>query len=487
MIDIYSKPTVSLDVRDATNTINTTFDTIGSFPIYISATTQPATQAPIGFHLSIVSNSIYDTIDSIGQDKTVNIGDEVYSKFFDQDTDLEDVVISAGDVDLESSMDYTIKCVASMNSGLTAETSLDFSVHWEDVPYIPNASILYDSETVVTHIHPTCGMYTFTFYEVTHNVQNDTYTATDNEVSVLVNGGKPLSCPWTYDAFGNKKRVYTETTDTGSTRYYYLSNGRKVNVSQYNVTSQREPVRLENGSIVWTGSTDIEIDEDGVVTGGETVYYYKGEKVVNAEGVLLSVYRREFDGSFTELAKDIDNLSNTYITDPHPALDSARYRIVATSVSTGAVSYYDMPGLKIGEKDIIIQWDEDWSNFEDVGDALPSQPPWSGSMLRLPYNIDISDSYGMDVSLVEYIGRKRPVSYYGTQLGETSTWNTVVPKDDEETIYALRRLATWTGDAYVREPSGTGYWANVSVSFSQKHNDLTIPVTLSIKRVEGGA
>ena len=42
------------------------------------------------------------------------------------------------------------------------------------------------------------------------------------------------------------------------------------------------------------------------------------------------------------------------------------------------------------------------------------------------------------------------------------------------------------GDAYVREPSGSGYWANITVSFSRKHRDVTIPVTLGITRVEGG-
>ena len=42
------------------------------------------------------------------------------------------------------------------------------------------------------------------------------------------------------------------------------------------------------------------------------------------------------------------------------------------------------------------------------------------------------------------------------------------------------------GDCYVREPSGSGYWANVTVSFSQKHCELTIPVTLNLTRVEGG-
>ena len=55
-----------------------------------------------------------------------------------------------------------------------------------------------------------------------------------------------------------------------------------------------------------------------------------------------------------------------------------------------------------------------------------------------------------------------------------------------QVIGMVRRLAAWTGDVYVREPSGSGYWANVTVSFSQKHCEVVIPVTLDIKRVEGG-
>ena len=107
-------------------------------------------------------------------------------------------------------------------------------------------------------------------------------------------------------------------------------------------------------------------------------------------------------------------------------------------------------------------------------------------MLRLPYNVDVADSHDPDVALVEYIGRKHPVSYYGTQLGESATWNTEIEKDDRDTLYAIRRLAVYSGDVYVREPSGSGYWAHITVSFSQKHRELTIPITLNIKRVEGG-
>lgn len=202
--------------------------------------------------------------------------------------------------------------------------------------------------------------------------------------------------------------------------------------------------------------------------------------------VMLSVYRRDFDGTFTELAKNLDNARNTFITDPHPALDHARYRIVAITRSTGAVSYYDVT-TPVGGTAVVIQWNETWSNFDIINQDRQSQATWSGSMLKLPYNIDVADSNSADVSLIGYIGRKHPVAYYGTQLGSASTWNVAIPKNDKETLYALRRLAAWMGDVYVREPSASGYWAKISVSFSQKHKDLTIPVTMNITRVEGGA
>ena len=60
------------------------------------------------------------------------------------------------------------------------------------------------------------------------------------------------------------------------------------------------------------------------------------------------------------------------------------------------------------------------------------------------------------------------------------------PKYDKETLYAIRRLSKWTGDVYVREPSGTGYWANVNVNYNINYDSLIIPITISVTRVEGG-
>lgn len=365
-VDIYATPTVALFV---TNSQGATFTELNSYPINISANAGPNTQKPIGYHLTITANESYETVDNVGNRQLVNNGAAVYSKYFDTSDNPFEIMLSAGDLNLANNVSYTLTCTVSMNSGLTAEESIMFTVAWSDAEeYWPNAEIMYDSETFTTSIKPYC--------------------------------------------------------------------------------------ETENGKLI--------------------------------EGIKLSVYRREFDGSFIELATGLNNTDETYITDPHPSLDYARYRVVATTESTGAVVYYDVPGVPIDEKAVILQWDEDWVNFNVNNDEEWEQPIWSGSLLKLMYNIDVSDQHEKDKELIKYTGRDYPVSYYGTQIGHTSTWNMEIPKDDEETLYALRRLARWRGDVYVREPSGSGYWASVEVSFSQTHKELTIPVTLDITRVEGG-
>lgn len=242
-------------------------------------------------------------------------------------------------------------------------------------------------------------------------------------------------------------------------------------------------------TVAWT---DLEYEPNAEIgIDPETVVAYirpfcEDENGNPIENIYLSVYRREFDGSFTEIVKNVDNSKNAFVTDPHPALDYARYRIVATTKDTGAVSYCDVPGYPVGEHAVIIQWADEWTTFDATEDSALANPPWVGSLIRLPFNIDVTERPKVDVSLVDYIGRRNPVTYYGTKVGETATWKTVIEKSDKETLYALRRLAAWVGDVYVREPSGVGYWANISVSLEQKHRELTIPVTLDITRVEGG-
>lgn len=425
-IDIYAPATLVLNV---TNNSGSTLNTLEQFPFYIKGTAGPTTQTPIGYHVSIIANESYETVDYIGNVKMVNAGDEVYSQYYDITEELV-LEISAHSVDLENGVTYTVNCTVSMNSGLTAEDSMTFEVAWTDEQYTPNAEISVDMETLSAHIRPYCEEYPIIKYKVSYNLASNSYTRTSEVITESIEG-------YSVDD------AYTDHDD-----------------------------------IVYMGQS----------SSGENVYFCVVESEIGnlVEGVTLSVYRREFDGSFIEIGNNIINTNNTFVTDPHPSLDYARYRIVAITDSTGAVSYADIPGYFVGEKAVVIQWDEAWSNFDTTNEDEMEAPAWSGSMLKLPYNIDVSDSNSSDVTLVEYIGRRHPVSYYGTQVGSTSTWNVDIDKKDKETLYALRRLAVWMGDVYVREPSGSGYWANISVSFSQTHRELVAPVSLSITRVDGG-
>lgn len=311
----------------------------------------------------------------------------------------------------------------------------------------------------------------------------------------------------TVDDIGNKKivsagdSVYSKLFDTKERLLIELSayNIDLENNITYTVTVE---VTMNSGlstkaslefTVAWedkeySPNAEIFIDNDSLSASIRP--FCEDENGELLDGIILSVYRREFDGTFTEIGSDIGNLSYTFITDPHPALDYARYRVVAKTESTGAVSYYDLPGYPVGEKAVIIQWGEEWRSFDVTSDDTAAEervePTWTGSLLKLPYNIDVSDSYNPDVAHVEYIGRRHPVSYYGTQVGSTSTWSVEIDKKDTETLYALRRLAIWMGDVYVREPSGSGYWADINISFDQTHCELTIPVNIDVTRVEGG-
>lgn len=200
----------------------------------------------------------------------------------------------------------------------------------------------------------------------------------------------------------------------------------------------------------------------------------------------LDLYRINDDGTFTTIIENVQNGETNFVTDPHPHLNFAQYRVVAKDSKTGAQRYYDTPPYPVKCTDIIIQWDETYTNSENTSTDMGVTNTVNGTMLRLPYNIDISENTDVESNLVKYVGRKNPVAYYGTHVGYTASWSTDIPKSDTKTLSLLRKLQVYMGNVYVREPSGTGYWAKIKVSFSRNHNELVIPVSLDITRVEGG-
>ena len=426
-INVYAPPSLSLVISDGESGSSSISD-VTKYPFYILMNAGPYSQKPIGYHVSIIAKNSYETMDEHGNVKMIIAGQEIFYKFLDTNERNVSLKMTPGDVNLENNQEYDLICSVTMDSGLTEESTLSFIVALADSTYYPSAEILFDENTLCAHIRPYCMEHHYQFYRVEYN-SSIGYIRTNTVITPLE--GTSIDGALT----DYNDLVFRGTDSSGNTIYF-------------------------------------------------TVVESDGEYLV--ENVVLSVYRKEYDGRFVEIAKEVKNTDGIYVTDPHPSLDLANYRIVATDIDNGSISYTDIPGYFVGIRSIIIQWDETWSTLEVLGEDPLEKVTWAGSMLKLPYNIDVSDSNTKDVSLIEYIGRSHPVSYYGTQLGVTATWNTDIPKSDKNTIYGLRSLAIYAGDVYVREPSGSGYWANISVSFNQKHKETVVPITLEIKRVEGG-
>lgn len=419
----YQITTLNEDGTTSIQTISSEYPIVKQFPFYIKGQSNATTtQTPIGYSVSVISNDEYYYTTLLGEEGYVAAGQSVYSEYFNSKEELL-YELNASMINLEQDHTYTIKVIMTMNTGLTAEQTLMFTVGWdENLVGETNAEIIYDPVSYACSIWP---------YLRRPNYEYD-------------EDGEPIK-EYLYDEDGNP------LLDPGGEQLF-----------------------------------DYVIDEN--------------EPYIFDSNVNMAVYRIDIDGRFTKIADEIQNGIPMYVTDPHPSLDFARYRIIATNILSGYSIYGDV-FYETGCSSVIIQWDEEWSYLtEEVAESNDETNfTYSGQLLELPFNIDISNDYNPDVALANYIGRTEPVSYYGTQLGSTSTWNVEIPKTENyitddgrlvnayETITKLRKLAIYMGDVYVREPSGSGYWANVNVSFSQNHTELVVPITLNITRVDGGA
>lgn len=229
----------------------------------------------------------------------------------------------------------------------------------------------------------------------------------------------------------------------------------------------------------------------------DDIEYEEGELPLDISDVVFHVWRRNYDDTMTNIASAITGELLTGVIDPHPLICGGLYRIVAMSKITGEVTYTDVQSPKFDKPGIIIQWAQDYQDYTVINDndnfdlsetdIVMFGSGVTGSQLFLPYNVDVSSSYGLDTELIEYLGREHPVSYYGMQTGESMSLNTVIPAEgSNDIVLAMRRLSIYRGDCYIREPSGVGFWAKVEISFNINHLSVTIPISITATRVEGG-
>lgn len=391
-----------------------------SYPLAFSIRSDGGvSQTPIGYHIQFIANRDYEAMNKIGEMEKIHKGDAIFDRYDESTVNPLEVSLSPGELALESlsvmltdekesyTKDYTVKITVSLSSGLSASTSFDFSVVFDQTQTLyPDMNFGASGDGLSLKIIPYCTT-------------------------------KPLPEP--------------EETD-----------------DEYDDDLAFAPIAPEP---------------------------HENE----ATDALISVYRFEDNGTnFTPIVENYKNDGITTFVDPHPYFGHSVYRVVATDPKTGRMFYEDRYSDEVDEDFILIQWGEEVGikQYNGMADLDAPDSPTGGYQLKLRWNVDVNDTTNPDQTNILYIGRKFPVSYFGTQIGESGNWSSEIPLfDDEdesdeaeearEALQLVRRLSMWMGNCYVREPSGLGFWATVKVSYDINHLENTIPVKLSITRVEG--
>ena len=199
-------------------------------------------------------------------------------------------------------------------------------------------------------------------------------------------------------------------------------------------------------------------------------------------GTELSVYRITADGDLVPLRIGIANTGAVTVTDPHATFGECWYHIVAIDTATGICSAADaMDESPHGR--CVIQFDEQWQQAgpEDYGDEGPI---YGGILIDGFYNLEFTENGNVQAEDIAYIGREDPVSYYGTQTGYTASYRMAFPRDDAETLSKVRALIRLRDDAYIREPSGTGFWAHVKPTLGRSHDSGLYELSVEAVRVD---
>lgn len=215
-----------------------------------------------------------------------------------------------------------------------------------------------------------------------------------------------------------------------------------------------------------------EVDQDGAPT--ETL----------ADNVTLAVYRIDDDGQLVLLRKGIENTGGAVITDPHAQFGECWYHVVATDKSTNVCNFFDHYDTS-PHYTCVVQWDENWQIGVDEDDLGDRDYDYSGMKIDGLYNLNLDEAGDPEAEDVEYIGRSHPVSYYGTQEGYEARFEVDFPKEDKDTLDKARKLIALRDDAYVREPSGTGYWAHiVQPTITRSSDSEKLRLAFTARRVD---
>lgn len=528
----YEAPVAEVAVADGEGNPIGGQDPLESMPLNVEVTTSSASLSEsnaviaYGFQIEVVGEFQAELQD--GTSRYFAGGEVVYAKSISANDEGFDPVewvfqVPAGEVQLFSGATYAAVANVVTATGMRAQSEpTEFSVYWGGAMPQPSVRIEYDDDAMACAIYPWCNVPSDSQYS-DRWLEPVGFTASGSTTCdmALDNGDGTASLLLVND--GGYASVFVDTDEIpvdGSQAVVSVAFGEDVEITWSDDGAEAtatetihiegvaepeqeheedpedeegDPERREPSltpeqievldELGWPEGFDDRVDNENQYPDYEDLLPpvdASGETL--RENTVLDIYRVLPDGSTVLVAYDIPNDGQTGAVDVHPNFSTCTYRIVARDTETTLAASVEQ-SIEIPMEQAVIQWNESWES-----NAVGEIGVYTGERIVTPYGVKVSESYEVESVLRAYVGRRSPVSYYGTQLShEESIETSFVRYLDGQELAAARRLASWFGDCYVREPSGTGFWANVKVGIGHEHNTDKQNVTFSLTKVEGGA
>ena len=188
----------------------------------------------------------------------------------------------------------------------------------------------------------------------------------------------------------------------------------------------------------------------------------------DTENAVADIYRLSVDKPV--LIYEGATFGEMYV-DPYPTIgEYGGHRIV----------YRSKNGDYITEENTLawVDLDEADDDFLDIDYNIIE---WDTGVVRLEYNVDLSNSWTKDFTETQYLGGSVQGDWNPAVHREGSLSGVAIATDDAEVIQAMRRLAVHAGICHIRTKDGSNYAADVQVSESYKQGTAHKIVEFSLK------
>lgn len=472
---VFAQPSTTVSVADGHGSAVNPDGTVSALPLSLTVGATTATGNPlVEVRLSIVSVSAHGTMSDDGEEMQVAAGEEVWYKYvqaseFSEGTAV--VTVAAGDAVLDTGYSYTVRAIAYTQMGLSAHApESTFSIDWGSDMAAPSGSAQYDPDDYACRIFPACWIADPDGqdepFEVLEPPEGDISTEGEEDEGEFIPEDDPDS--------GSQEGQDAEPEESEPEPAPEPDEEDVPPAITPDEQSLLDMVDAEDASVDESSEPDFSnaIDEQPDPEGR-----------ILRPNTLLDVYRINFDGSLTAIATGLPNDGYASCTDPHPRFGICTYRVVAHDTSMDVQTSSEL-SVDVPVSRVVITWDETWRDTENATED--DFTDYAGRIVELPWDVQLQERHSIEKKVNRYQGRRLGVSYYGSSVTGNASFNANIRRDiDDDTLAALRALAVFPGDCYVRDRTGLGFWATAEIDFNHTFESQKVGISIEFERVEG--